>query len=124
MKIKIIPFLVTAIAICTTCTSCFTTMALMAASESSNNISRKKTYLNLTIFQTYEGNRAALALTKNYDVVKIETVFDVYYDGKQINGNFTLIGTYSYETKDERMRTVPVFVLTREYNEFKELWNQ
>lgn len=99
-------------------------MALMAASESSNNISRKKTYLNLTIFQTYEGNRAALAWTKNYDVVKIETVFDVYYDGKQINGNFTLIDTYSYETRGERVKTVPVFVLTREYNEFKELWNQ
>ena len=98
-------------------------MALMAASESSNNISRKKTYLNLTIFQTYEGNRAALALTKNYDVVKIETVLDVYYDGKQINGNFTLIDTYSYETTKGIIKTVPVYVLTREYNKLKDHWN-
>lgn len=122
MKIKIIPFIVTAIVLCATCTSCFTTMALIAASESSNNISREKTNLNLTIFQTL-GKHEALARTNNYDVVKIETVSDVYYDGKQINGNFTLIDTYSYETTKGIIKIVPVYVLTREYNKLKDHWN-
>ena len=75
----------------------------------------------MTIIQTISKNEA-LAWTKNYDVVKIETVTDTYYDGKKISGYFTLVGTYSYVTNQHISKTVPVYVLTSEYSKNKDLW--
>ena len=104
------------------CTSCFTTMAVIAASEQSNdNISRKQTVLHLTIIQTL-GRNGALAWTNSHDVVKIETVSDTYFDGKRIQGSFTLVGTFRYEANNGQLKTVPVFVLTSEYKKHKGVW--
>ena len=123
MKKRITTLLVAAITLCLTCTSCITMMAVLAASESGNNISRGQTRLNLTIIQTYNSTEA-LAITKNYDVVKIETVLDTYYDGKKIKGRFTRVGTHTYENNLSYIKTVPVYVLTSEYNMFKNSMSQ
>lgn len=96
-------------------------MALLAASQSEDNISKENTYLNLSIFQTLSKHEA-LAYTNNYDVVKIETATDTYYDGKKISGYFTLVDTYSYTTRDDFYKTVPVYVLTSEYNKYPQYW--
>ena len=77
-------------------------------------------YLSVEIIQTFSKNEA-LAWTKDYDIVKIETTSEVYYDGKSIAGAFCLAGTYTYTTKDGRLKTVPVYIRDREY---KTLMNQ
>ena len=77
-------------------------------------------YLSVEIIQTLSKNEA-LAWTKDYDIVKIETTSEVYYDGKSIAGAFCLAGTYTYTTKDGRLKTVPVYIRDREY---KTLMNQ
>lgn len=72
--------------------------------------------LSVTIFQTLSKNEA-LAYDDKYSVYKLETAEDVYYDGKKYNTKFILIGTYTYEAKDETIKTVPVYM---KYAEEKE----
>ncbi len=103
------------------CTSCFTTMAILASDE--NDISRERTYLSVKIFQTLS-ECEALAYTPNHDVVKIETVSDVYYDGKRIKGSFTLVDTYTYKTEHYSYKTVALYVLTSEYLRHKDVWRK
>ena len=74
----------------------------------------KSAYLSVEIIQTLNKNEA-LAWTNDYKVVKIETTSEVYYDGKNISGNFCLVGTYSYTTKEGRLKTVPVYIRDKEY---------
>ena len=86
-------------------------------SPSSSNISKKDTYLYLTIIQTHSEHQA-LAWTEDYDVVKVMTYGDTYYDGKKLYGRYILIDTYTYTTKDGIVKTVPVFILKSEYKWF------
>ena len=51
----------------------------------------------------------------DYKVVKLETASEVFYDGKRITGNFSLVGTYSYTNKEGTRKTVPVYIRTTEY---------
>lgn len=93
---------------------CFTSCSVMQ-----NNINKEKTYLSVKIFQTLNKN-AALARTDRWDVVKIESLEEMYYDGKSITGTFVLVDTYSYETKDGTIKTVPVYIRESEYRKLKE----
>ena len=86
-------------------------------SPSNSNISKKDTYLYLTIIQTHSEHQA-LAWTEDYDVVKVMTYGDTYYDGKKLSGRYILIDTYTYTTKDGIVKTVPVFILKSEYKWF------
>lgn len=104
-------------------TSCFTTLALLSSAaswSSNNNISREKTYLDLKIIQVL-GKGEALAVTDKFDVVKIESLNDIYYDGKKVSGNFTLLDTYTYQTKKGQWKTVPIYIMTKEYKKNKRL---
>lgn len=76
----------------------------------------KSAYLSIEIIQTLNKNEA-LAWTNDYKVVKIETTSEVYYDGKNISGNFCLAGTYSYTNKEGRLKTVPVYIRDKEYKD-------
>ena len=86
-------------------------LALLMSSCSilKNNINSEQTYLSVEIFQTLSRTEA-LAHTTGWDfkVVKVVTSEDTYYDGKSLSGTFVLVDTYTYETKDERIKTVPV----------------
>ncbi len=73
------------------------------------------THLSIKIFQTFVYEKAALARDKDYDVVKLVSDEEMYYDGKKIEGDFVLIDTYTYETKGERLKTVPVYMRYSEY---------
>ena len=83
-----------------------------AAMKSGQGI--ETTYLSVEIFQTLNKN-AALAHTRDWKVVKIESLEDTYYDGKAISGTFVLVDTYTYETKNETTKTVPVYIRLDEY---------
>lgn len=104
-------------------TSCFTTIAALSAISraNQNNISRESSYLELRIIQTLAKGEA-LACTEKFEVVKIESLTEIYYDGKRVNGYFTLLDTYTYQTRNGVWKTVPVFVLNKEYRKNKELW--
>lgn len=129
MKNKIIAFIITTIALYATSISCMslnnTTGNATSPGTTSqipqntdDNISLEKTHLNLKIFQTL-GKHQALAWTTHYDIVKIITLDNIYYDGKQIKGDFILVDTYTYETTQGIVKTVPVYVLTSEYDLIK-----
>lgn len=79
--------------------------------------------LELKIVQTL-GKGEALAITENYDVVKIESLTELYYDGKRLYGYFTLLDTYTYKTTQGMWKTVPVYVRSREYRKNKEIWDR
>ncbi len=91
---------------CLIATTCLTS----SCSIFRNNINNEQTYLSLEIFQTLS-KYEALAHTNDYDykVVKVVTSEETYYDGKSLSGTFVLVDTYTYETKDERIKTVPVY---------------
>lgn len=76
----------------------------------------KETFLYVEIIQTLS-KQEALARTNDYKYVKLETACELYYDGKDISGNFCLAGTYSYPNKDGEIKTVPVYIRTDEYRE-------
>lgn len=101
-----------------TCSSCFSA-ASISSSSYGNDISKDDTYLDLTIMQTLSKGEA-LAKTSDYDIVKIETLEEVYYDGKKISGRFRLIDTYTYVTNSGSTKTVPVFVSQKEYKSYLE----
>ena len=49
------------------------------------------------------------------NVYKIVTETNILYDGQIIGGRWVLVDTYTYETKDERIKTVPVLMPLSEY---------
>ena len=76
-----------------------------------------KCYLNATIFQAVNSHEA-LATTsqeRNSIVVKLITSEDTFYDGKRVSGTYIMVDTYTYESKQETIKTVPVFIKVSEY---------
>ncbi len=69
---------------------------------------------NLQVFQTIEPDQA-LATTADGELVVLVTNFDgkTYYDKQKVKVPRCArqIGTYQYEAKDERIKTVPVVVI-------------
>ena len=79
-----------------------------------------KCYLNVTIFQALNSHEA-LARTDditNLIVVKLITTEDTFYDGKRLSGTFIMVDTYTYESKQETIKTVPVFIKDSEFNKY------
>ena len=91
-----------------------TVFCAQSCSTMRNNQKVGQTFLNLKVFQTLSEHEA-LAFTERYDVVKFISDSEIIYDGKKINGYYVLMGTYSYETKDGVVKTVPVYMLRSEY---------
>jgi hypothetical protein len=88
-------------------------------------------YYSLEIFQTLDNfyseiadNTYSYGLAKDsqWNVYKVVTYRpgddyrNNFYDGKKISGRFIFIGTYSYETKDERRKTVPCLMPKKSYD--------
>ena len=80
-----------------------------------------KCYLEVRIFQAFNSHEALA--TTGYDinsiVVKLITDEDTFYDGKKLSGNFVMVDTYTYENKQETIKTVPVFKKVSEYDKTK-----
>ena len=78
-------------------------------------------YLNVTIIQAFNGHEALA--TTGYDinsiVVKLTTNEDTFFDGKKVHGDYIMVDTYTYESKQEVIKTVPVFIKVSEYNKDK-----
>jgi len=83
-----------------------------------SDISKTDTYLTLKVFQTFDKG-SALAMTESFDVVKIISSIDTYYDGKRLAGRFILVDTYTYMNNENQYKTVPVFVAKDEYNRLR-----
>ena len=96
--------------------SCFT-MTYLATEASKDDISKTDTFLHLKIFQTLDDG-FALAKTNQYDAVAIYTHNQKLYDGKQLDGRFKFIDTYSYTTAQNVYKTVPVFMPVVEYKKY------
>jgi len=87
-------------------------------STPASDISKTDTYLTLKVFQTFDKG-SALAMTERFDVVKIISSIDTYYDGKRLAGRFILVDTYTYMNNENQYKTVPVFVAKDEYNRLR-----
>ena len=76
-----------------------------------------KCYLNATIFQAVNSHEALATTSRelNSIVVKLITAEDTYYDGKKVSGTFIMVDTYTYENKQNTIKTVPVFIKVSEY---------
>ena len=96
--------------------SCFT-MTYLATEAGKDDISKTNTFLHLKVFQTLN-NGFALAKTNQYDAVAIYTYDQKLYDGKQFDGRFMFIDTYSYLTTQNVYKTVPVFMPVEEYKKY------
>ena len=85
-----------------------------------------KCYLKATIFQAVNSHEALATTSRelNSIVVKLITSEDTYYDGKIVSGTFIMVDTYTYESKQEIVKTVPVFIKVSEYKEPKLLQEQ
>ena len=78
--------------------------------------------MELKVFQTLSRSEALCTQegSNSIDVYKIVTETNILYDGQIIGGTWVLVDTYTYETKDERIKTVPVFMSLSEYKERKQ----
>ena len=116
MKKALLPLSVSILLLLSSC-SIFTRASLSNASIGD------KCYLNATIFQAVN-NHEALATTSREPysiVVKLITSEDTFYDGKRVSGTFIMVDTYTYENKQETIKTVPVFIKVSEYDKYKPL---
>lgn len=112
MKKALLPLSVSILLLLSSC-SIFTRASLSNASIGD------KCYLNATIFQAVNSHEA-LATTsqeRNSIVVKLITSEDTFYDGKRVSGTYIMVDTYTYESKQETIKTVPVFIKVSEYKE-------
>jgi len=79
-----------------------------------NNIDAKRTYLDGSVLQTLSPSEALVRINLDdnrlFSVVKVVNNKKVFYDDKRIRGIYVRVGTYSYETKDHFIKTVPVYV--------------
>ena len=82
--------------------------------------------MNAKIFQAVNSHEALATTSRelNSIVVKLITSEDTYYDGKRVSGTFIMVDTYTYENKQEIIKTVPVFIKVSEYKEPKLLQEQ
>ena len=88
--------------------------------STSNTIGTKlgdRCNLNLKVFQTLSKTEALCTQEGSYsiDVYKIVTETNILYDGQIIGGTWVLVDTYTYETKDNSIKTVPVLMPLSEY---------
>ncbi|MBQ6101018.1 MAG: hypothetical protein IJK36_02600 [Bacteroidales bacterium] len=96
---------------------CVSSCSVLNRVSLSNASIGDKCYLNATIFQAVNSHEA-LATTShelNSIVVKLITSEDTYYDGKKVSGTFIMVDTYTYENKQNTIKTVPVFIKASEY---------
>ena len=77
-----------------------------------------KCHFNATIFQAVNSHEALATTSRDPSsiVVKLITSEDTYYDGKIVSGTFIMVDTYTYENKQETIKTVPVFIKASEKN--------
>ncbi|MGN1232904.1 MAG: hypothetical protein ACI4UJ_05590 [Candidatus Cryptobacteroides sp.] len=73
--------------------------------------------MKLKVFQTLSRSEALCTQEGSHsiDVYKIVTETNILYDGQIIGGTWVLVDTYTYETKDNRIKTVPVLMPLSEY---------
>ena len=110
MKKALLPLSVSILLLLSSC-SIFTRTSLSNASIGD------KCYLNATIFQAVNSHEALATTSRelNSIVVKLITAEDTYYDGKKVSGTFVMVDTYTYENKQNTIKTVPVFIKVSEY---------
>ena len=79
--------------------------------------------MDAKIFQALNSHEALATTGYNLNniIVKLITSEDTYYDGKWVSGTFIMVDTYTYENKQETIKTVPVFIKVSEYNKYKPL---
>lgn len=76
-------------------------------------------FTSVEIFQTFSKG-FTLVSNKDGGVVKLILYEDIYYGGKELVGKFAIINTYSYENKEENIKTIPIFIKYPKYKEYKE----
>lgn len=80
-------------------------------------------YLDLWWIQELSANEvlAVYAAEDNNSAVKIITYGDRYSKWQRIQGNFTCVNYWTYETREGIIRTIPVVVKTSDYETYKKL---
>lgn len=81
------------------------------------NTYHTKWFTNAKIFQVLDSNEA-LIWDDNFDVAKIVTAEEIYYEGLKISGRFRLVDTYAYETRTHQIKVVPVYIRLSEYRKY------
>lgn len=78
-------------------------------------------YLDLWWIQKLSDNEilAVYAAEDNDNAVKIITFGDHYSEWQRIQGNFTCVDFWTYETVQDEIRTIPVVVKTTDYEKYK-----
>lgn len=75
--------------------------------------------LKLKVFQTLSKTEA-LCWQEGFshlDVYKIVTNTSILFDGQVVGGTWVLVDTYTYETKNNDIKTVPVLMPLSEYKD-------
>lgn len=81
--------------------------------SSGSDISREKTYLELTVMRALDRN-TAISMTKNLDFVIVRSNQLQFYEGRELKGRFQFVETFTYMDDDGLPRTVPVFMPLKE----------
>ena len=110
MKKALLPLSVSMLLLLSSC-------SMFSRASLSNASIGDKCYLNATIFQAVNSHEALATTSRelNSIVVKLITAEDTYYDGKKVSGTFIMVDTYTYENKQNTIKTVPVFIKVSEY---------
>ena len=100
----------------------FSFVLMLSSCAISNRLSiGESRYLDLWWIQKLSNNEvlAVYAAEDNDNTVKIITYGDHYSEYQRIQGNFTCVDFWTYETALGEIRTIPVVVKTSDFEKFK-----
>ncbi len=110
--------------------TCLMVIGLFTSCGTTQLSTNGSSYLTMNVFQALfnkDGYSGCLAKNLNNDLFFIfslessrspnKSMNELYYDGKNISGNYVLVGTYSYETKSGYQKIVQACMKKSNYDE-------
>ena len=107
---------------------CFIALCLFTSCGIENLTTNNKGYLSIKCFQALYNSSIysdCLARDYNYNVCYVVSYWcscnnndpEMFYDGKDLSGEYISVGTYTYKTKNGDTKTVQAIMRKKEFNE-------
>lgn len=108
--------------------TCLVTLCLLSSCGIENLATSNNAYINLECFQALNNSEIysdCLARDSNYNVCYIVSFWntcnnndpEMFYDGKNLSGEYVSVGTYTYTTRKDYTKTVQAVMRKKEYYE-------
>ena len=107
---------------------CFITLCLFTSCGIEKLTTNNQAYINIKCFQAIYNSTIhsdCLAIDYNYNICYVVSFWctcndndpEMFYDGKDLSGEYVSVGTYTYKTKNGNTKTVQAIMRKKEFYE-------